>query len=226
MTVALRPVGDLQVFPLCLGGNVFGWTADESESFAVLDAYADAGGNIVDTADVYSAWADGNSGGESETLIGRWLARRGRRDDVLIATKVGSHPDFRGLSASTVKRAAEASLRRLGTDHIDLYYTHSDDESVEVPEIVTALDALVREGKVRALGASNISATRLRASLDFASQERMARYVAIQPRYNLVSRETYEGDLAATAADHGLAALPYSALASGFLTGKYRPDTT
>ncbi|MEV1011537.1 aldo/keto reductase [Streptomyces sp. NPDC049881] len=226
MTAPLRPLGDLHVSPLCLGGNVFGWTADESETFAVLDAFADAGGNFIDTADAYSAWHEGNTGGESETLIGRWLARRGRRDDIVVATKVGSHPDLRGLAASTIKRGAEESLRRLGTDHIDLYYTHFDDETVEVSEIMTALDELVREGKVRALGASNISPARLEASLAFAAREGTTPYVALQPRYNLVSRESYEGELAATAAHHGLGALPYSGLAAGFLTGKYRADTT
>ncbi|TDC07052.1 aldo/keto reductase [Streptomyces sp. 8K308] len=218
-------VGQLRVSPLCLGGNVFGWTADETDSFAVLDAYAEAGGNFLDTADSYTAWIEGNSGGESETIIGRWLASRGNRDAIVVATKVGAHPDFKGLAAPTVKRAAEESLRRLGTDHIDLYYTHFDDESVEVSEIVTVLDDLVREGKVREIGASNISPARLEASLDFAARENKARYVAIQPHYNLVSRDTYEGELAAVAARHGLAAMPYFALAAGFLTGKYRPDT-
>ena len=220
-----RTVGDLRVSPLCLGGNVFGWTANEADSFAVLDAYAEAGGNFLDTADSYTAWIEGNSGGESETIIGRWLASRGNRDAIVVATKVGAHPDFKGLAAPTIRRAAEASLRRLGTDHIDLYYTHFDDESVEVSEIVTALDDLVREGKVREIGASNISPARLEASLDFSRRENKARYVAIQPHYNLVSRDTYEGDLAAVAARHGLAAMPYFALAAGFLTGKYRPDT-
>ncbi|WP_052847825.1 aldo/keto reductase [Streptomyces avicenniae] len=226
MTIPTRALGDLRVSPLCLGGNVFGWTADEAQSFAVLDGYADAGGTFLDTADVYSAWHDGNSGGESETLIGRWLARRGRRDDVVVATKGGGHPELRGLAASTIKRAAEESLRRLGTDHIDLYYTHFDDETVEVSEIMTALDDLVRAGKVRALGASNLSPARLEASLAFAAREGTTPYVALQPKYNLVSRDTYEGELAAVAAHHGLGALPYSGLASGFLTGKYRADTT
>ena len=215
----------LQVFPLALGGNVFGWTADETASFAVLDAYTAAGGNFVDTADVYSAWVPGNEGGESETLIGKWLASRGRRDDVLVATKVGSHPAYKGLSAQTVKKAAEASLRRLGTDHIDLYYTHFDDESVPVEEIITALDDLVKAGWVREIAASNIGPERLKASLDFSEREGLARYVALQPHYNLVSRDTYEGALLDTAADAGLAAVPYYALASGFLTGKYRPGT-
>ncbi|MBY8877602.1 aldo/keto reductase [Actinacidiphila acidipaludis] len=217
---------DLDVFPLALGGNVFGWTADEAQSFAVLDAYAAAGGDFLDTADVYSAWVDGNSGGESETIIGRWLARRGRRDDIVVATKAGSHPDFKGLRAGTIKKAAEASLRRLGTDHIDLYYSHFDDLDTPVEEIVTALDALVKEGKVRALGASNISAERLAASLDFAEREGLTRYEILQPHYNLVEREHYEGPLAALVAERGLSAAPYFGLAAGFLTGKYRPGGT
>ncbi|WP_055600571.1 aldo/keto reductase [Streptomyces aureus] len=223
----LRPLGssDLHVFPLALGGNVFGWTADEAQSFAVLDAYTAAGGNFVDSADVYSAWAEGNEGGESETVIGRWLAARGNRADVVVATKVGAHPHFKGLSATTVKAAAEQSLRRLGTDYIDLYYTHFDDESVPVEEIVTALDQLVKDGTVRAVAASNISPERLRASLDFAESEGLARYVALQPHYNLVSRDTYEGPLLETVEKAGLSAVPYYGLASGFLTGKYRPGT-
>jgi aryl-alcohol dehydrogenase-like predicted oxidoreductase len=214
---------DLDVHPLCLGGNVFGWTADEETSFAVLDAYTAAGGNFIDTADVYSVWAPGNPGGVSETIIGRWAAARGRRDDVVIATKVGGHPDARGLRAATIRKGAEASLRRLGTDRIDLYYSHFDDPEVPVEEIVTALDALVREGKVRALGASNISAERLAASLDFAEREGLARYQVLQPPYNLVQRDEYEGPLADLVRDRGLSAVPYAGLARGFLTGKYRP---
>ncbi|NGO81185.1 aldo/keto reductase [Streptomyces sp. YC504] len=222
---SLRHLGssDLEVHPLCLGGNVFGWTADETRTFAVLDAYSAGGGNFIDTADSYSAWAPGNQGGESETLIGKWLAARGNRSDVVIATKVGAHPAYKGLSAATIKAAAEESLRRLGTDYIDLYYTHFDDEAVSVEEIVTALDALVREGKVRAVAASNLTAERLRESLEFAEREGLARYVALQPHYNLVSRETYEGSKQELASQWGLAAVPYYALASGFLTGKYRP---
>ncbi|MFJ3584301.1 aldo/keto reductase [Streptomyces sp. NPDC090127] len=225
---SLRPLGrsDLLVFPLALGGNVFGWSADRDQSFAVLDAYTAAGGNVVDTADAYSAWVEGNQGGESETLIGEWLTARGNRSDVVIATKVGAHPQYKGLSATTIKAAAEESLRRLGTDYIDLYYTHFDDPTVPVEEIVTALDQLVRDGKVRAVAASNISSERLQASLDFAEAEGLARYVALQPHYNLLSRDTYEGELLATAERAGLASLPYYALASGFLTGKYRPGRT
>lgn len=222
---SLRKLGtsDLEVFPLSLGGNVFGWTADEATSFEVLDAYVAAGGNFIDTADVYSAWVDGNRGGESETVIGKWLASRGRRDDVVIATKGSQHPEFQGLSAANIKAAADASLKRLGTDHIDLYYTHYDKPEVPVEEIIGALDELVKAGKVRHIAASNISAERLQASLDFSDREGLARYVALQPHYNLVSRDTYEGELQDVAARAGLGAVPYYALASGFLTGKYRP---
>ena len=225
---SLRKLGrsDLEIFPLNLGGNVFGWTADEATSFAVLDAYAAAGGNFVDTADSYSAFAPGNQGGESETVIGKWVKARGNRSDVVIATKVSQHPDFPGLSAANIKAAAEASLRRLDTDHIDLYYTHFDQVEVPVEEIVGALDELVKAGKVRHIAASNITPERLQASLDFSDREGLARYVAIQPHYNLVSRDTYEGELRDVAERNGLAALPYFALAAGFLTGKYRPGTT
>ncbi|MFF8015402.1 aldo/keto reductase [Streptomyces sp. NPDC007929] len=224
---SLRKLGtsDLEVFPLALGGNVFGWTADQEQSFAVLDAYTAAGGNFVDTADVYSAWVDGNRGGESETILGAWLDARGNRSDVVVATKVSQHPDFRGLSAATIKAAADASLRRLRTDYIDLYYTHFDQPDVPVEEIIGALDELVKAGKVRHIAASNISAERLRASLAFSDREGLARYVALQPHYNLVSRDTYEGELQDLAERAGLAAVPYYALAAGFLTGKYRPGT-
>ncbi|MFJ9834710.1 aldo/keto reductase [Streptomyces sp. NPDC101169] len=228
MTVSLRKIGssDLEVFPLALGGNVFGWTADEKTSFAVLDAYTAAGGNFVDTADSYSAWIEGNEGGESETIIGKWLKARGNRSDVVVATKVSQHPQYQGLTAANIKAAADASLRRLDTDYIDLYYTHFDKPEVPVEEIVGALDELVKAGKVRQIAASNISPERLRASLDFSDREGLARYVALQPHYNLVSRDTYEGPLQDLAAREGLAAVPYFALASGFLTGKYRPGTT
>ncbi|SFD62261.1 aldo/keto reductase [Streptomyces aidingensis] len=219
-----RTFGSLTVAPVCLGGNVFGWTADETTTFDILDAFTAGGGNFIDTADSYSAWVAGHSGGESETLIGRWLAKRGRRDDVVVATKLGAHPQYKGLAPATIRAAAEASLRRLGTDRIDLLYTHFDDESVPVSDIITELDALVREGKVREIAASNISPERLEASLTFSAAEHKARYVALQPHYNLVSRNTYEGPLAEVAARHNLACVPYFALARGFLTGKYRPD--
>lgn len=225
---SLRKLGssDLEVFPLSLGGNVFGWTADEAQSFAVLDAYTAGGGNFVDTADGYSAWIPGHTGGESETVIGKWFAARGNRSDVVLATKVSTHPEYKGLSPANIKAAADASLRRLGTDYIDLYYTHFDDTSVPVEEIIGALDELVRAGKVREIAASNISAERLAESVEFSDREGLARYVALQPHYNLVSRDTYEGPLQEVASRTGLAAMPYFALASGFLTGKYRPGTT
>ncbi|MER5473198.1 aldo/keto reductase [Streptomyces sp. NPDC002685] len=225
---SLRKLGssDLEVFPLSLGGNVFGWTADEAQSFAVLDAYAAAGGNFLDTADSYSAWVEGNEGGESETIIGKWLKTRGNRADIVVATKVSQHPEYPGLSGANIKAAADASLRRLGTDHIDLYYTHFDKPEVPVDEIIGALDELVRAGKVRHIAASNISPERLQESLEFSDREGLARYVALQPQYNLVSRDTYEGGLRDVASRAGLAAVPYFALASGFLTGKYRPGTT
>jgi aryl-alcohol dehydrogenase-like predicted oxidoreductase len=218
------PIGALSVSPLCLGGNVFGWTADEATSHDVLDTYAAAGGNFIDTADVYSGTRHGMSdGSDSETVIGNWTAARGNRDDMVIATKVGAHPDRKGLSAANIKAAADDSLRRLRTDRIDLYYTHFDDESVEVSEIITALDDLVRAGKVREIGASNLSPSRLTESLAFSDESGTAHYTALQPHYNLVSRDTYEGTLAEVAEKHGLAVMPYFALASGFLTGKYRP---
>ncbi|MFD7379650.1 aldo/keto reductase [Streptomyces mirabilis] len=225
---SLRKLGssDLEVFPLSLGGNVFGWTADEAQSFAVLDAYTAGGGNFVDTADGYSAWIAGHTGGESETIISKWFAARGNRSDVVLATKVSTHPEYKGLSPANIKAAADASLRRLGTDYIDLYYTHFDDTSVPVEEIIGALDELVRAGKVREIAASNISAERLAESVEFSDREGLARYVALQPHYNLVSRDTYEGPLQEVASRTGLAAVPYFALASGFLTGKYRPGTT
>ncbi|MEU8415798.1 aldo/keto reductase [Amycolatopsis japonica] len=222
---ALRPLAssDLLVSPLCLGGNVFGWTADEPGSFEVLDAYHRAGGNFVDTADSYMYQFPGNEPGQSEIIIGEWLAARRNRDDMVVATKVGDHPRFKGLAPANIKAAAEESLRRLGTDRIDLYYTHFDDESVPVEDIVTALDDLVKAGKVRAIAASNISPERLSASLAFSDREGLARYVALQPQYNLVSRDTYEGERRDIVRREGLACVPYFALASGFLTGKYRP---
>ncbi|MEV4311714.1 aldo/keto reductase [Actinocrispum sp. NPDC049592] len=220
------PGTDLDVFPLNLGTNVFGWRTDRDESFAVMDAYVAGGGNFIDTADSYSSWAPGNVGGESETIIGEWLAARGNRDDIVVATKVGAHPDFKGLTAKDVKGAAEASLKRLRTDVIDLYWAHFDDEDTPVEETVTAFDELVKEGKVRYIGASNLSAERIRASLAFSAKEGLARYIALQPNYNLVDRGPYETAYAPLAAEQDLAVFPYFGLARGFLTGKYRgnPD--
>lgn len=180
----------------------------------------------MDTADTYSSWAPGHQGGESETVLGNWIAARGNRSEVVVATKVGAHPQFKGLRAATIKGAAEESLRRLRTDYIDLYYTHFDDPEVPVEEIITALDQLVKDGKVRAIAASNLSTERLAASLAFSESEGLARYEVLQPRYNLVSRDTYEGPLQDLVAEHGLSTVPYSSLAAGFLTGKYRAGTT
>ena len=214
---------DLDVCPLCLGGNVFGWTADEAASFRLLDAYTAAGGNFVDTADSYASWAPGARGGESETIIGRWLARRGRRDDVVIATKVGQAPGREGLAPATIAAAADESLARLGVDHIDLYYAHIDDTETPLEDSLAALDALVSAGKVRHIAASNYSAPRLAEALAAADDIGARRYVALQTHYNLVHREEYEGELEAVCAREGLSCLAYSALADGFLTGKYRP---
>lgn len=213
---------ELPVSRLCLGGNVFGWKVDEAGSFAVLDAYAAAGGNFVDTADSYSRWVEGHSGGESETILGRWMAGRGNRDDIVLATKGSKLPPNTGLSAAAIRGAVEDSLRRLGVDHIDLYYAHFDDPEVPVEETVAAYDALVRAGKVRYVAASNLPVTRIKASLEFARGEGLAEYVAVQPHYNLVERGSYEGELAELVAAWGLSAVPYYGLAKGFLTGKYR----
>ncbi|HVN76083.1 MAG TPA: aldo/keto reductase [Thermoanaerobaculaceae bacterium] len=216
------PTSSIDVFPLCLGGNVFGWTADEKQSFAVLDAYAAAGGNFVDTADVYSAWVPGHTGGESETIIGRWMVQRRNRDRMVVATKVGMFPDLGGLSAKTIRAAAEGSLRRLQTDHIDLYYAHRDDPATPLEETLGALDALVREGKIRYVAASNYTEARLAEALATSKRLGIVRYVALQPHYNLVHRSEYESGLAALCTREGLACFPYYALASGFLSGKYR----
>lgn len=212
----------LDVFPLCLGGNVFGWNTDEPQSVAVLDAYAAAGGNFVDTADMYSSWVPGNSGGESEAILGRWMAARRNRDRIVVATKVGKLPGLDNLKAATIRTAAEGSLRRLGTDRIDLYYAHADDPSTPLPETLRAFDALVREGKVLHVAASNYTAPRLAEALDVSRREGLAPYVALQPHYNLVHRAEYEDALAPLCTREGLACLPYYALASGFLSGKYR----
>ncbi len=220
-----RPLGrsDLRVSPLCLGGNVFGWTADEARSFEVLDAFSEAGGNFVDTADVYSRWVPGHEGGESEGVLGRWLASRGARDRVVVATKVGMEmPYGAGLSRAHVTRAAEASLRRLGVERIDLLYAHEDDPRTPVEETVRAFDALVRAGKVRAVGASNFTAARLAEALELARREGLARYEVLQPDYNVVDRASFEGELEALCRREQLSVAPYFGLAAGFLTGKYR----
>lgn len=213
---------DLDVFPLNLGGNTFGWTSTRDESFAVLDAFAAGGGNFVDTADGYSAWVPGNTGGESETIIGEWMTARGNRDDIVVATKVSQHPQFTGLAAATVAAAADASLARLATDHIDLYYAHFDDASVPLAETVGAFNDLVVAGKVRYVGVSNYSADRIEEWISIAAREGYVLPVALQPHYNLVRREPYETELAPVVAEHDLGVMPYFSLASGFLSGKYR----
>ena len=221
----MRNIGssDLSVHPLCLGTNIFGWTADERQSFAVLDAYAAAGGNFLDTADSYSSWIPGNRGGESETIIGRWMASRANRDRIVVATKVGKLPGREGLAPATIRRAAEESLARLGTDRIDLYYAHLDDAATPLADTLRAFAELIGEGKVRAIGASNYSAPRLAEALAVAREHDLPEYVAVQPHYNLLHREEYEGPLAELCVREGLGCVPYFALASGFLTGKYRP---
>jgi len=208
---------ELDVFGLCLGGNVFGWSADERTSFDVLDAYAAAGGNFVDTADAYSR-------GESESILGRWMKARGNRDAVVIATKVAKKADRRGLSAANIRTAAEESLARLGTDHIDLYYAHEDDTSVPLEETLGAFDTLVRAGKVRYFAASNYTAARLAEALAVSEREGFPRYVALQNHYNLLERAEYEGGDAPLLEREGIPSLPYFGLARGFLAGKYRPD--
>ncbi len=225
---ARRPFGEspLQVSPLCLGGNVFGWTCDEDASFAVLDAYVAAGGNFIDTANVYSAWVPGNSGGESEAIIGRWMAARGNRDDLIIATKVGMQggPDQpKGLDREKIRRGAEASLGRLATDRIDLYYAHEDDADTPLEETMAAFDELVREGSVRTVAASNYSAERLSEALAASADAGLVRYEGLQPCFNLLERAGYEGATEDVCREHGLGVAPYFTLARGFLTGKYRP---
>jgi aryl-alcohol dehydrogenase-like predicted oxidoreductase len=212
----------LQTPRLVLGGNVFGWTADKAASFKILDAFVARGGTMIDTADVYSSWAPGNKGGESETIIGEWLKRRGRRDDVLIATKVGL---MDGLSAGTIAAGADASLGRLGIDCIDLYYSHKDDPEVPLEETLGAFDALVKAGKVRALGASQIEAERLREALAVSASNGFASYTVLQTWYNLVERPRYEGALSETVQENGLGMLSFFSLANGFLSGKYRSES-
>ena len=215
----------LHFAPLVLGGNVFGWTADEKASFAVLDAFVVGGGTAIDTADVYSAWAPGHAGGgQSETVIGKWLARRGRRDDVLIFSKVGMDlgNGKNGLAKAYIRRAVEDSLKRLQTDYIDLYQSHKDDESLPVTEPLEAYAELLREGKIRAIGASNFQPARLQAALDAGGQNGLPRYESLQPEYNLCTHETFEKDDLPIVQASGIGVIPYSGLASGFLTGKYR----
>jgi aryl-alcohol dehydrogenase-like predicted oxidoreductase len=223
MTQRKLGTSELTTPPLILGGNVFGWTADRTTSFAILDAFVAGGGRMMDTADSYSSWVPGNSGGESETIIGGWLSARGRREDVLIATKVGAEVfGGRGLARARITASVEGSLKRLRTDYIDLYFAHYDDPDTPFDETLEAFDALVRAGKVRAIGASNYSAERLRQALDASAARALTSYTVLQPEYNLAERDTFEGPLQELCVERGLAAVPYSALASGFLSGKYR----
>lgn len=228
MTLRLLGRTDLKVSPLCLGGNVFGWTADEAASFRVLDAYVDGGGNFIDTAEVYSRWVPGHEGGESETLLGRWLRSRRRRDQLVIATKVGAamgeDPAKQGLGRRRILDAVDASLRRLKVDEIDLYQAHFDDPQTPLEETLATFDSLIRSGKVRHVGASNYTAPRLKEALDVARMAGYRPYETMQPLYNLLDRGTYEGALQELCVEQGLGVMPYYGLASGFLSGKYRED--
>mgnify|MGYP001203512869 CR=1 FL=1 len=219
----------LEVSVLALGTMQFGWTADEAASFAVLDAYLAAGGNFIDTADIYSRWAEGNPGGVSERIVGRWLADRGVRDRVVLATKVKGRmwdgPNGEGLSRLHILRACDDSLRRLGVDHIDLYQTHSWDPQTPIDETLRALDDLVRAGKVRYIGASNLPAWHLVEALWRSDGAGVARYDSVQPNYSLVRRAEFEAELAPACARFGVGVIPYSPLGGGFLTGKYRPSS-
>ena len=223
-----RPLGrsGLTVAPLALGGNVFGWTADEAASFAVLDAFVDDGFNLIDTADVYSTWVPGHRGGESETMIGRWLKKSGKRNRVVLATKVGKDMgDGRiGLAPKYIKQAVDASLQRLQTDHIDLYQSHDDDANTPLEETLGAYAELIKAGKVRAIGASNFTAARLKEALATSARFDLPRYESLQPLYNLVERPAYEADLEPLCRAEGLGVINFYALASGFLTGKYRSE--
>jgi len=220
----MRRIGgsDLEIYPLGLGGNTFGNTTDQEASERVLDAFIDAGGNHIDTADSYSAWVPGNRGGESETILGEWMRSRKNRHSLVLATKVGAHPEFKGLAPENIVRAAEASLRRLQTDYVDLYYAHYDDEGRPIEEIAPAFDRLVRDGKVRYVAILNFEPSRSEEWIRFARENGLAVPVALQPEYNLVARRNYEANVAPLAEAEGLGVLPYFGLASGFLTGKYR----
>ena len=217
----------LEVSPLCFGGNVFGWTADEPTSFKLLDAFVAAGFNFIDTADVYSSWVPGNKGGESERIIGNWLKRTGNRRKVIIATKLGAPmgPDKKGLSKTYISQAIEASLTRLQTDYIDLYQSHLDDAATPLDETLGAYSQLIKDGKVRAIGASNYTAPRLAEALQVSKQSGLPRYESLQPLYNLYDRAAFEQDLEPLCLKQGIGVIPYFSLASGFLTGKYRSES-
>lgn len=225
MNKTIIPHTDLEVAPINFGGNVFGWTLNEVESFAMLDSFVDAGLNFVDTADTYSWWVNGK-GGQSESILGEWMKSRGNRNQMVIATKVGSETQEHGfdISREHILKSADASLKRLQTDHIDLYYTHFDDKTTPVEETLDAYAQLIKAGKVRYIAASNIAPARLEESFAVAEAENLPKYVALQPHYNLMERKGYETDYAPIAQKHGLAVFPYWSLASGFLTGKYRSE--
>jgi len=220
----LRRIGTstLEVAPLMFGGNVFGWTADEPTSFSILDAFVDAGLNFIDTADAYSRWVPGNQGGESETIIGKWLAKRGRREQVVIATKVAKDPRRPGLSAANIEAAIDDSLRRLQTDYVDVYFSHEDDLQVPLEETLGAYQRLIEAGKVRVVGASNYSGARIEEALAVSRRDGLPPYQIVQPEYNLYDRKHYEADIEPVALAQRLAVVPYYSLASGFLSGKYR----
>jgi aryl-alcohol dehydrogenase-like predicted oxidoreductase len=215
---------DLEIAPLAFGGNIFGWTVDEATSFTLLDAFVDAGLDLIDTADIYSRWVPGNQGGESETIIGNWLKRSGKRDQVLIATKVGLEmgPGRKGLSKSYILSSVEDSLRRLQIDHIDLYQSHQDDPETPLEETLETFGQLIKEGKVRAIGASNYTAPRLAQALEVSEKEGLPRYESLQPNYNLYDRVDYEGSLEPLCLEKNVGVISYFSLAMGFLTGKYR----
>ncbi|AHX14947.1 alcohol dehydrogenase [Dyella jiangningensis] len=222
----LRPLGrsSLSVAPLAFGGNVFGWSVDEQRSFELLDAFVDAGFNLIDTADVYSAWVPGNRGGESETIIGKWLKRSGKRDKVVIATKVAKWAEHPGLSPININQAVEGSLQRLQTDYIDLYQAHEDDATVPLHETLGAFGKLIEQGKVRLIGASNYGADRFGEALKVSAEHGLPRYETLQPEYNLVTRKGYEKELEPLVIAENIGVINYYALASGFLTGKYRNE--
>lgn len=227
MTTRKLGTSTLEVSPLCLGTNVFGWTIDEKTSFAILDALVAAGFNFIDTADMYSTWVPGHTGGESETIIGNWMKRTGSRSKVIIATKVGKEmgPSEKGLAKAYIFRAVERSLERLRTDYIDLYQSHADDEATPIEETLEAYAELIQQGKVRVIGASNYTAERLAAALQASKQHGYPRYESLQPHYNLYERAGYEAALEPLCLEKGLGVIPYFSLASGFLTGKYRSDS-
>ena len=220
------PQTELSVYPLCLGGNVFGWSADEAQSHDVLDAYTSHGGNFIDTADVYSEWKDGNKGGDSEAIIGSWLKKRGNRSEVVIATKVAKLSTRPGLSAANIKAAVAESLKRLQSEYIDIYYAHEDDQNTPLEETLAAFDEIVKSGKVRYIAASNYNSARLKEAIAISKANNFAQYIAIQNHYNLLERKEYESDMAPALKELGLSGIPFFALARGFLSGKYRKGAT